>query len=411
MDRRRPAGRVARAPGGPRPPRRSAGRRGRRADRGPTSSEDERGARRRRWRRGRGRGGAGARAAAGPDDELEAEAAPEDEAEAAEREAAEHAAGEIDVPDGLHRDRGLSAGHRRHVARRRRAASTARSRTACSPRRSRSSRRRASPRDAVTVMPVPGAFELPLAAMALAKTRRFSCVVTLGCVIRGETPHFDYVAGEAASGIQLAAIETGVPVSFGVLTCDTVEQAEARIDEGRRGGAHRARDGRRLRPGARQGARVARARLGANRHAFGTVRTVPCPRRRYRQPRGRRVENPTRVGVWRRPGGYRYPFRYAFLCPLRVCPLAFATLAADVQGLRNLRQEAGVRQQPEPLDGGDEAPLQPEPAAHPRLLGGSPHARVRLHALPQGRQGHQGGLAPSAGPAAPAEVCNRLARR
>ena len=86
--------------------------------------------------------------------------------------------------------------------------------------------------DAVTVMPVPGAFELPLAAMALAKTRRFACVVALGCVIRGETSHFDYVAGEAASGLQLAALETGVPVSFGVLTCDTVEQAEARVGKG-----------------------------------------------------------------------------------------------------------------------------------------------------------------------------------
>ena len=84
----------------------------------------------------------------------------------------------------------------------------------------------------ITVMPVPGAFELPLAAMALAKTRRFACIVALGCVIRGETPHFDYVASEAASGLQLAAIETGVPVSFGVLTCDTREQAEARLDKG-----------------------------------------------------------------------------------------------------------------------------------------------------------------------------------
>ena len=68
--------------------------------------------------------------------------------------------------------------------------------------------------------------------MALAKTRRYSCVVALGCVIRGETPHFDFVAGEAASGLQLAAIETGIPVSFGVLTCDTAEQAEARVDKG-----------------------------------------------------------------------------------------------------------------------------------------------------------------------------------
>jgi 6,7-dimethyl-8-ribityllumazine synthase len=86
--------------------------------------------------------------------------------------------------------------------------------------------------EAVTVMPVPGAFELPLAAMALAKTRRFACIVALGCVIRGDTPHFDYVASEAASGLQLAAIETGVPVAFGVLTLDRVDQADARADKG-----------------------------------------------------------------------------------------------------------------------------------------------------------------------------------
>ena len=84
----------------------------------------------------------------------------------------------------------------------------------------------------ITVMAVPGAFELPLGAMALAKTRRYSCIVALGCVIRGETAHFDYISGEAASGLQLAALETGVPVSFGVLTVDTLEQAEARIDKG-----------------------------------------------------------------------------------------------------------------------------------------------------------------------------------
>ena len=84
----------------------------------------------------------------------------------------------------------------------------------------------------ITVMPVPGAFELPIAAMALAKTRRFACVVALGCVIRGDTPHFDYVASEAASGLQLAAIETGVPVAFGVLTLDRPDQAEPRYDKG-----------------------------------------------------------------------------------------------------------------------------------------------------------------------------------
>jgi 6,7-dimethyl-8-ribityllumazine synthase len=87
-------------------------------------------------------------------------------------------------------------------------------------------------RDAVTVMPVPGAFELPLAAMALAKTRRFACVVALGCLIRGDTPHFDYISSEAASGLQLAAIETGVPVAFGVLTLDRADQAASRIQKG-----------------------------------------------------------------------------------------------------------------------------------------------------------------------------------
>jgi 6,7-dimethyl-8-ribityllumazine synthase len=87
-------------------------------------------------------------------------------------------------------------------------------------------------KETVTVMAVPGAFELPLGAMALAKTRRYSCIVALGCVIRGETAHFEYIAGEAASGLQLAALETGVPVSFGVLTVDTLEQAEARVDKG-----------------------------------------------------------------------------------------------------------------------------------------------------------------------------------
>ena len=94
-------------------------------------------------------------------------------------------------------------------------------------------------------MPVPGAFELPLAAMALAKTRRYACVVALGCVIRGETPHFDYVACEAASGLQLAALETGVPVAFGVLTVDMVEQAEARVSTKAPRPPHGARDGRR----------------------------------------------------------------------------------------------------------------------------------------------------------------------
>jgi 6,7-dimethyl-8-ribityllumazine synthase len=87
-------------------------------------------------------------------------------------------------------------------------------------------------RELVTVMAVPGAFELPIGAMALAKTRRYVCIVALGCIIRGETAHFGYIAGEAASGLQLASLETGVPVAFGVLTTDTLQQAMARTDKG-----------------------------------------------------------------------------------------------------------------------------------------------------------------------------------
>jgi 6,7-dimethyl-8-ribityllumazine synthase len=83
-------------------------------------------------------------------------------------------------------------------------------------------------RERIDVMPVPGAFEVPLGAMALAKTRRYACVIALGCVIRGDTPHFEYIAAEAASGVQLAGLETGVPVAFGVLTCDSRRQAEER---------------------------------------------------------------------------------------------------------------------------------------------------------------------------------------
>ena len=72
---------------------------------------------------------------------------------------------------------------------------------------------------------VPGAFELPVAAKRLAASGRYSAVVALGCVIRGDTAHFDFVAGEAARGISQAALDTGVPVVFGVLTVENVEQA------------------------------------------------------------------------------------------------------------------------------------------------------------------------------------------
>jgi 6,7-dimethyl-8-ribityllumazine synthase len=78
---------------------------------------------------------------------------------------------------------------------------------------------------AVEVFKVPGAFELPLASLKAAESGKFDAVIALGIVIRGETPHFDYVAGEAAKGITQASLKTGVPVMFGVITADTVEQA------------------------------------------------------------------------------------------------------------------------------------------------------------------------------------------
>ena len=79
--------------------------------------------------------------------------------------------------------------------------------------------------NAVDIAMAPGAYEVPFIARKLAQTGRYHGVVALGCVIRGATPHFDYVAGEAATGLAAAARETGVPVSFGVLTVDTIEQA------------------------------------------------------------------------------------------------------------------------------------------------------------------------------------------
>ena len=89
----------------------------------------------------------------------------------------------------------------------------------------------------VDVYWVPGAFELPLAAKRAATCGRFDAIVCLGAVIRGETAHFGFVATEAARGIQEVALECGIPVSFGVLTTDTVEQAEARAggSEGNKG--------------------------------------------------------------------------------------------------------------------------------------------------------------------------------
>lgn len=80
----------------------------------------------------------------------------------------------------------------------------------------------------LTVAWVPGAFEIPLAAKKLAETHQFDALICLGVVIRGETSHFDYVAGPAASGIASASMESGIPITFGVLTTENMEQAWAR---------------------------------------------------------------------------------------------------------------------------------------------------------------------------------------
>jgi 6,7-dimethyl-8-ribityllumazine synthase len=80
-------------------------------------------------------------------------------------------------------------------------------------------------REDVDVLWVPGAFELPVAAAAAASTRRYACLVALGAVIRGDTPHFEYVAGEAARGLNAVAVAHALPVGFGVLTVDTMQQA------------------------------------------------------------------------------------------------------------------------------------------------------------------------------------------
>ena len=166
-----------------------------------------------------------------PDEEDEA---PEAEVEASvetEEPAAEHAVGDFGVPEGYGVLQGAPQGGRRAVG-----IVVSRFNGAVTSKLLEGALAELDDagvaRDAITVMPVPGAFELPIAAMALAKTRRYACIVALGCVSRGDTPHFDFVAGEAASGLQLAALETGVPVAFGVLTLEQAGQAEDRLEKG-----------------------------------------------------------------------------------------------------------------------------------------------------------------------------------
>ena len=98
-------------------------------------------------------------------------------------------------------------------------------------------RERGVPAASVDVLWLPGAWELPFAARALAERGGYAAIVALGAVIRGETPHFDYVAGESARGLMDVALHYGIPVGFGVLTCDTLAQALARAggDAGNKG--------------------------------------------------------------------------------------------------------------------------------------------------------------------------------
>ncbi|MDD2716033.1 MAG: 6,7-dimethyl-8-ribityllumazine synthase [Candidatus Wallbacteria bacterium] len=89
----------------------------------------------------------------------------------------------------------------------------------------------------IQVFKVPGAYEIPLIAKKLASSRKFDAVIALGAVIRGDTPHFDFIASEVSKGVAQASLETGVPITFGVLTTDTLEQAleRAGVKSGNKG--------------------------------------------------------------------------------------------------------------------------------------------------------------------------------
>lgn len=95
-------------------------------------------------------------------------------------------------------------------------------------------RRHGAEDDQIHVVKVPGSFEIPLAAKRLATTGHYNAIICLGTVIRGATPHFEYIAGEVSKGVAAAALETGVPMAFGILTTDSIEQAVERA--GSKGG-------------------------------------------------------------------------------------------------------------------------------------------------------------------------------
>jgi len=131
----------------------------------------------------------------------------------------------------------------------------------------------------IEIVRVPGSFEIPVAARKLAATGRYDALVCIGCILRGETPHFEYVATETSRGIQLAQLDTGVPMSFSVLTCDTLEQAMARA------GHKSANKGYEAALGAVEMARLFR-RLSKSSAAAARARRM---RRASRKPRARRA--------------------------------------------------------------------------------------------------------------------------
>ncbi|HXJ78516.1 MAG TPA: 6,7-dimethyl-8-ribityllumazine synthase [Candidatus Methylomirabilis sp.] len=137
------------------------------------------------------------------------------------------------------------------------------------------------PRSAVDVHWVPGSFELPQAGMALARTGRYAGIVCVGAVIKGETPHWDYVASAAAQGIARAALDSGVPMSFGVITALTTEQAWARA-----GGAVGNRG---------QEAALAALEMAAWLHALGEARRDRSEGKETRGHRGERRDRRSRA--------------------------------------------------------------------------------------------------------------------
>ena len=240
----------------------------------------------------------------------------------------EHVRGEIEVPDGYTVLEGTPLGQAPLGRLSSSRASTAASPTSCCRVRSTRSTEAGVSQDAITVVPVPGAFELPLAAMALAKTRRYACIVALGAIVRGETPHFDYVAPSAP------------PASSSP----------------------------RSRPACRSPSACSPSTPSSRPRRGSTRPPRPCARRS------------------------RWPTCSPGCGPAPASELA-ATLPPAMSKICAIcGKKPGVREPPLALDGRDEAPVRPEPPARPDAPQRLAAARLRLHPLPQGRQGHQSRL-------------------